>query len=38
MKRISVSKENLDQFVDIEKQQYYAGNYRGSEGQDTITP
>lgn len=37
MRRNSASKEQLDQFIDVEKQQYLA-NYRGSEGQDTITP
>lgn len=39
MKRItSVSREDLENFIDIEKQQQYLNTYRGSEGQDTITP
>ena len=39
MKRLtSVSREEFDNFVDIEKQQEHLNSYRGSEGQDTITP
>jgi hypothetical protein len=36
MKRFTVSKEDSEKFIDIEKQDYL--NARGSEGQDTITP
>ena len=38
MKRVSVSKEELDNFIDIEKQQHYLNTFRYSEGEDTITP